>query len=311
MNGAVVTGASGFVGRALTAELRRQGVRVLAVSRAFGGVSQDSGILPVRLDLEHLAELPDRTRERWDVFYHLAWDGTAGDGRRDVFRQLSNAEATVQAVQVAEQLGCHRFIGAGSIMEKELLAASVVPQVRPGGSHIYSAAKLTAHHMSRCMAAELGIDHIWAVITNAYGEGEASPRLINTTLRKLQQGEALHFTAATQQYDFIHVQDVARALYLLGEYGTPFAEYTIGSGAPRPLKAFLKELCEVAGAAQPPMFGSVPFQGVSLPPEAFDTTPLCKDTGFAPQVGFSQGIRRTMQWLAQQLPEDGAKAETP
>ena len=310
MKSAVVTGANGFVGRALTAELRQQGIRVLAIAREERELHQDPQIVSVTLDLAQLAQLPSLTQEHWDVFYHLAWSGTSGEGRKDVTAQLFNVETSAQAVRTAKLLGCKCFIGAGSIMEREILAASAAPQVRPGCGHIYAAAKLAAHQISRCIAAELGMDHIWAVITNAYGEGEDSPRLLNTTLRNIIHNKALNFTSSTQNYDFIHVEDAARALRLLGQRGTPFAEYTIGSGGARPLKEFMEELCLAVAPDRTPNFGRVPFEGVSLPLETFDTALLCRDTGFVPEIGFREGVCRTMCYLEQSFkPEE--KGECP
>lgn len=312
MQSAVVTGANGFLGSALVAELRAHGVKVLAVVRDTGwlpgdcGIKQlsqdrgierlpeDNGIERLVLELSQLDRLAQLTEPRWDIFYHLAWDGSAGEARKDVALQLHGAQATVQAVQAAKTLGCRMFIGAGSIMEKEILAASATPGLRPGAGHIYSSAKLAAHHMSECAASELGIGHIWPVITNAYGEGERSPRFLNSTIRKIIRGETLNFTAGVQNYDFIHVRDAAKALRLLGQCGKPFREYVLGSGAARPLREFLLELREVLAPQQEFVFGGVPFEGTQLPLELFDITPLVRDTGFVPEISFAQGIRQTM-----------------
>ena len=299
MNSAVITGANGFLGSALAKSLLAQGVRVMAVARAHTNLPEDPNLTSVTLDLAELSKLPGLTEERWDAFYHLAWAGTSGEGRKDVDAQLFNVKAAVDAVGAAKLLGCSRFIGAGTIMERELLAASAIPQIRPGSGHIYSAAKLAAHQMSRCMAAELGIDHIWAVITNVYGEGEHSPRFLNSTLRKILRDEELCFTSATQNYDFLYIDDAVRALQLLGESGVPFSEYTIGSGSARPLKAFIQELCLSVEPRKNPLFGSLPFDGVSLPLQAFNTDLLHKDTGFAPAINFAEGVQRTMRWIRQ------------
>lgn len=297
MRSAVVTGANGFLGSALVAELRRHGVRVLAVARSHSRLPEDPGTQRLTLALSQLDALASLAEPRWDTFYHLAWEGAAGEARTDVALQLRGAQAAAQAVRAAKALGCGTFIGAGSIMEKELLAASAEPGLRPGPGHIYAAAKLAAHHMSECVAAELGLCHIWPVITNAYGEGEASPRLLNTTIRNIIRGETLRFTSAAQNYDFIHVRDAARAFRLLGEQGKPFREYVIGSGTARPLREFLLELREALAPEKEFVFGGVPFEGVALPLEAFDIGPLRRDTGFEPEIPFSQGILQTMNWM--------------
>ena len=297
MQAAVVTGANGFLGRALVEELRSHGVRVLAVARDHSLLPEHSLIERVTLELSKVQSLPCMTQPQWDTFYHLAWEGTAGEIRKDAALQLGNVQATVEAVHSAKALGCTTFVGAGSIMEKELLALSAEPGLRPGPGHIYSAAKLAAHHMSECIAAELGLCHIWPVITNVYGEGETSPRLLNTTMRKIIRREELRFTAAVQNYDFIYVLDAVRALRLLGERGKPFCEYVIGSGAARPLRQFLLELREVLAPRSELLFGDIPFEGLSLPLKAFDSTPLRRDTGFEPEIPFSEGIQRTMSWM--------------
>jgi nucleoside-diphosphate-sugar epimerase len=292
---AIVTGAGGFLGRSLVRELTKNKIKVLAVSRKHMYVNDDAK--NIILDLSELEKLTDMTDSSWNTFYHLAWEGTSGKDRSNVKMQLKNVYYTVQAVKVAKALGCSKFVCAGSLMEKEILAAFLKKGLRPAVGHIYSSAKLSAHQMSECVAAELGISHIWGIITNAYGEGENTPRLINTTLRKIIAGEELQFTSGAQNYDFIHVQDVAKAFMLLGKKGKPFREYVIGSGSPRPLKEFLLEIKSILCPDKEFNFGDIPFDGVSLPLDTFDITPLIEDTGFKPEITFAEGITRAAKWL--------------
>jgi len=85
----------------------------------------------------------------------------------------------------------------------------------------------------------------------------------------------------------------------LGESGVPFSEYTVGSGRARPLKEFIQELCLCVESRKTPLFGTLPFDGVSLPLEAFHTDLLHKDTGFVPAINFEEGVQRTMRWIRQ------------
>ena len=59
--------------------------------------------------------------------------------------------------------------------------------------HVYGGGKLIAHVMCMSVAAQLGIELVWPEITNAYGPGERSPRLVNTTVQKCLRGEAPQF----------------------------------------------------------------------------------------------------------------------
>ena len=302
MKKAIVTGANGFVGSHVCAELCREGIKVYAVikdkNEKIDNISSLDGLEIVYCDLDGITRLPELIADRdVDVFYHFAWVGSAGELRCDERIQLKNALWTADALKTAAEIGCSKFVNAGSIMEKETYTAVFAQDSRPGAAYIYGAGKLAAHTICKPIANKLGIALCWASITNAYGVGELSPRFINTTIRKILAGEPLQFTAATQNYDFLYVDDVARAFRLIGEHGLANREYTIGSGNARPLREFILELQAELAPESEPLFGNVPFTGVNMPLEAFDTTALREDCGFEPSLSFAEGCRRTYEWL--------------
>lgn len=151
--------------------------------------------------------------------------------------------------------------------------------------------------MCKSVAANIGIDLLWPMITNAYGVGELSPRFVNTTLRKIINGEPLQFTAATQNYDFVYVSDVAKAFYLVTKNGKPFCEYVIGSGDAKPLKQFILEMIDSCGPECTPLFGDVLFTGTNMPLTTFGIADIKADCGYEPEINFSQGTKMTMDWL--------------
>lgn len=299
MKTAIVTGANGFVGSALVRELLHHDYSVLAVDLAGHreNLPDDDMVSFVPLELARIEELAHKApRQRYDVLFHLAWAGSAGPARADTALQLQNAQWTVNALRTAKELDCERFLCAGSIMEHETMAAAYTQGNRPGPGYIYGGGKLIAHVMCMSVAAQLGVELVWPEITNAYGPGEHSPRLVNTTIQKCLRGETPQFTAGTQNYDFVYIDDVARAFRLIGENGKPFHEYLIGSSSARSLRDFLLEMREAIAPNLDFQFGSVPFTGVDLPLEAFDCSQTEADTGFRAEVSFAEGCRRTMEW---------------
>ena len=210
---------------------------------------------------------------------------------------MQNAINTVECMKTAKQLGCNRFVCAGSIMEREVEAAVHEQGSRPGMGYIYGMGKHIAHCLCKSVASNIGIDLLWPMITNAYGVGELSPRFVNTTIRKIINKEPLQFTAGTQNYDFVYVTDVANAFYAVAKDGVPFKEYIIGSGNARPLKEFILEMQQALAPDAIPQFGDVPFTGTNLPLSAFDITDIRKDCGFEPKICFADGTRMTMEWL--------------
>ncbi len=302
MNKVVVTGANGFVGSHVCEQLSKQGVKIFAVIKDTNeNISCIENLDDIEIVYCELAEIetlfekiPDRDI---DVFYHFAWVGSAGPLRCNEEIQLQNALWTARALRTADKMRCKKFINAGTITEKEAYSAIYTQESRPALPYIYGAGKLAARSICKPIANSLDIDLCWAVITNTYGVGEVSPRLVNSSIRKILAGQPLQFTAATQNYDFIYIDDLAKAFVAIGEYGKPNKEYTIGSGNARPLREFLTEMQQALAPEAEFVFGDIPFTGVDLPLEVFDTSDLENDCHFKPEISFAEGTRKTMEWI--------------
>lgn len=304
MRTAILTGASGFVGGAVLRELLANGYKVYAVVREGreNTLPTDTNCIPIFCDLAEIASLKNKIPSgEAEVCYHFAWAGSAGAARADTRLQLDNAQWSVDCLRVAKELGCSRFVYAGSIMEHETMAAAYTQGNKPGLGYIYGSGKVVAHIMCMSVAANLGIDLLWGSITNAYGVGERSPRMVNSTIQKCIRGEAPQFTAGTQNYDFVYIDDVARAFRLIGENGKPFHEYLIGSSTARPLREFLTEMKNAIAPELDFVFGDIPFTGIDLPLSRFDCSETERDTGFRAEVSFGEGCRRTCDWWKQIL----------
>ncbi len=307
MKKAIVTGATGFIGSWVIRELLRQGIEVIAVVRENPTKQKgldDLGARSVVCNLETIAQLPQLIEDRnIDTFYHFAWQGVSDADARDADIQLANVRATLDVIDAMQVMGIQTFIGAGSLHEAEGIVEMAEHKVVTNLGFMYKAAKTCAHWMAKAKAGAAGIRFFWPIITNAYGEGENSGRLINTVIRKLLAGESPALTEGTQLYDFIHVSDVARAFYLIGEKGIDGTNYTIGSGEPRPLREYLIEVAEIVNqmrGGEPVAlgFGKAGTNAVHLPAEAFSALSLGQDTEFRCKLDFQVGVALTVKWAS-------------
>jgi nucleoside-diphosphate-sugar epimerase len=302
MKKAIITGGAGFVGSAVTRELLQRGVQVTVVVRPGFDASKNQRLnnLDVQIIECELAEIGKLaatiTDKTYDVWYQFAWDGLFNEPLLDYNIQINNIKYVMDALVTAKRLGCERFIGAGSISQYEL--RTIAGQTNENDKHrVYKTAKLACEYMGRSVASQQNIKFFWPIITNIYGEGEKSPRLINSMLRNLLSGKSQPLSQGEQIYDFIHISDAAAAFADIGERGREFERYVIGSGNAKPLKEFLTELRDIVAPNIELKFGEMPFNGIYLPREDYDTTPLNRDTGFAPKLTFTEGIRRTTDWI--------------
>jgi len=302
MKKVVVTGASGFVGSAVIKTLLDHNIDVLALdivdNPSFRLPMSNSKLTYKKCDISRVAEVKKvLLNSNFDTIYHFAWIGSSGPLREDMNVQIDNAKITVELLKLSAECHIKKFICAGTIMEFETFSAIYAQGNEPQMSYIYGVGKQLAHLLCKPIANRLGIDLVWTYITNAFGVGEKSPRLINSTIRRCIKDEPLDFTSGTQNYDFLYIDDVAEALYLLGEKGKANKGYVVGSGKAGPLRDFLVKMVDICNPNAKPMFGTTPFTGTDLDLGVFSTKELQDDCGFQPKVSFEEGIRRTYEWL--------------
>lgn len=303
MKRAIVTGATGFIGSYLVKELLNNGYYVMAMIRENTGhtdrLIQHDNLKIVRCDLEHVSELSIADEEPYEYFFHMAWNGVSGELQANYDSQIENIKTALDAMNFAKRMGCKRFIGAGSIHEyegnKELSGDTEI--VFQG--HAYKIAKLAAHYYCKLNASRIGIDFLWPLLTNTYGAGEQSPRLINSMIRQLLSGIEPALTQCDQLYDFIYITDTARAYRYIAEKGISYKNYIIGSGNVIPLKEYLQKLRDIVNPDIQLGFGKHLYKGIYLSKKELVGEQLFQDTGFQTEITFEEGIRLTTEWIIQ------------
>jgi UDP-glucose 4-epimerase len=294
---AVITGPTGMIGAALCKELLNDKVTVFAVcnpeSRRKNVLPQ--GVKIVECGLNELRKLPKIIQGKADAFFHLAWAKTTGAGRNDLPTQIDNIRYTVDAVRAAGQLGCSVFIGAGSQAECGRVSGLIQPQTPCFPENGYGMAKLCAGEMSRLECKKFGIAHIWGRILSVYGPGDGLSTMISSVILKLLSREVPALTAGEQLWDYLYVEDAARAFRLLSERGEDGKIYPIGSGRARKLREFISILRDAIDPGLPLGFGEIPYGANQVMHLQADISSLQEDTGFVPQVDFEAGIRSTIE----------------
>lgn len=297
MSVAIVTGASGFVGRHLVEELVRRDYEVWAVVRRETKLSSNK-VHVVSCELREIDTLPKKiSGVAGSCFYHLAWEGSSGSARGDYRMQMDNAAACAAAAKSAAQMGCARFVGAGSVTELMYRDYLLQDESQPDIVTCYAVGKMAAEYLTRCVCTEQGLDHVWAHISNFYGAGDKTQNFINYLLKNYLKGNVPELTDGAQDADFMYVTDVAGALIALGERGRPGCSYYVGYGCPRPLREFVETVRDLAAPALETGLGKKEFHGLSPGFGKINVDKLRQDTGFIPKVSFSDGIGKTVDWI--------------
>lgn len=306
MKRAIVTGASGFIGKALTKALLYRGVEVWAVVRDGRKLDdiQSKNLHIVEADFAEYPCLAEEVESRgFDVCFHLAWNGTWGAPFRDYALQLENAKAACDMVEQAAKLGCRRFILTSTIVQLEAQRYMLSDEGMPRVSCIYGTMKNTAALLCRILAGQLGIGWNTAVLSSVYGVGDRSGMIENVLIKSFLAGERPKLATGENDYDCTYVGDVVTGLTAIAEKGALNKTYYVGH---RQRQTFRQIVCGMRDVLVPEMelrFGEYP-DGAPIDYSLIDVDALYRDTGYEPSVPLAEGVRRTAQWLQEQA-KDG------
>ena len=317
----IVTGATSFIGRAVTKELLAGGPHVFAVVRPDSpglprlemlapeaeGKSGRKGecltFLPFALkDIRKLESCPalvpssalkshSAPKGMAELWLHLGWEGAGSANRQDPHVQARNIGYALDSLHTAARLGCARFLFCGSQAEYGIVDGIMGEEILCHPVSEYGKDKLEVCRRAGEDAKALGIDYIHARIFSVYGPGDHPWSLVSTCLDTFLKGGRMELGACTQQWNFLHVRDAARALTGLLLAKVPAGVYNVAGEDTRSLKSFVEQMHRLCGERGTCEYGKRPPNAegvVSLVP---DIRKLKEAAGFAQEISFEDGIR--------------------
>lgn len=301
MKRAIITGATGTVGTAIIRELIEKKIEVLVFCRENSKRISHIPVSPLvtirYCSLDELANVENDSEKKYDVFYHLAWEGTSGEARDNYYLQNKNVKYALDAVGVAKRFGCNTFIGVGSQAEYGRVEGMLKPDTPTFPTMGYGIGKLSAGLLTRQYARQLGLKHIWVRILSVYGPNDGNQSLTVSTINKLLAGEVPQLTKGDQMWDFLYSGDAAKAFVLLGDKGVNGRTYVLGSGKVKRLREYIEDLRDVVSPNSDLAFGAIDYYPHQVMYLQADISELVQDTGWKPVVEFRDGIKQLLRWI--------------
>lgn len=294
-----MTGGTGPVGMALIQKLLEENVEILLFQREISErkkhLPKDERLHIVYCSLEQLKDYVPQ-ENNFDVFFHLGWANTWKGLRENLEAQGENVKYACDAVRLAHELGCHTFIGAGSQAEYGRHETPLQDDTVCIPENAYGIMKLCTCHSTRVLCQKYGIRHIWSRILSGYGKYDNLYSVLISNILNALEGREMKFSKGEQIWDFVYMDDIADALYLLAKKGKANQIYPIGSGKARPLKEYITILCDKLGKLDEMVLGEVPYGETPIMHLEADISKIQKDTGWQPKVEFEEGISKTIEF---------------
>lgn len=187
-------------------------------------------------------------------------------------------------------MGVKRFIGIGSLAEREVLEYHTSNNSLPSLGSTYGVCKILTHMMSKIHCLNVKMEYTWCTLANVYGPNDSTLNFINYTINLIDSNERARFTEGQQMYDFIFIEDLVAALKLIIENPGKYDEYYVGSGKPLKLRKYIEIIASIVKPTKPLYFGEIPYNNAYLSPSDFDISAL-SDLGFTPKYSFEEGIK--------------------
>jgi UDP-glucose 4-epimerase len=294
----LLTGGSGFIGRAVIKSLEKTSHEVLSFSRSEEALSPGSNIQWVKVNLSD----PQTYRSVIDAFQpemliHLAWQDIPDFSLQKSQVNLVQSQNLIEAVigtpscrKVVVSGSCFEAIKKGEVLESDIGA--------PKDSFTWAKHSLRTWLEMECN--KKNINWGWFRIFYAYGPKQRSASLLPTLLRSLSTNTPPPISTPRNENDFIYIDDLAQAFTNAIEYDWHSGIFNLGSGA----ATSILEMCRKAeycvngtGVLTEQMIANAV---VKSEPVAFwaNSARAQKELQWSPVVTLEEGIRKTWESMS-------------
>lgn len=293
----IMTGATGFIGSAILAELLARGDRVTLLQRPGSSGARLAGIHGFEshtytelLNDETVLKLKNGSP---DIFIHCAWRGVGGQDRNHAFQITDNIPLTLATVELASASGCRQWIGMGSQAEYGNQNRRLDEEAPLRPTTLYGKAKLAAGVAALALCEARNIAGSWLRIFSTYGPEDAPHWFLPYVIQEFLAGRAPKLTKCEQLWDYLYVADGARAVCAVAN-GSTGGVFNLGAGCSVPLKEYVEAIRSELDSSLDPVYGAVPYRPDQVMHLEADITRLTTASGWRPEIDFVDGIRKTI-----------------
>jgi len=254
-----VTGATGFIGRHVVAELVRRSIAPVLVLRPSSTLPAEMASLPVaRIDLAKPPADAYEAMARPDALIHLAWGGLPN------YRSLHHFETELpQQYAFLRQLveaGLPRLAVTGTCFEYGMQCGPLHEGLEPRPTNPYGLAKDMLRQQLDYLRQQRPFQLTWLRLFYLFGEGQAAGSLYAQLRQAAARGDAsFDMSGGEQLRDYLQVTEVARQLVSLSLMDPAAGIVNLCSGTPISVRSLVERWIDEHRWSIRPNLGRFPY----------------------------------------------------
>jgi len=234
-----------------------------------------------------------------ELAFHLAWYVEPGQYLNSL-RNLEMLQGTLRLVSLLGEIGCKKLVSVGTCFEYDTDIGYLSETSPTNPRSLYAASKLATSLVSKRIALLSEMSFVWARLFYMYGPHEDKRRLVPLVINSLLRGEEARTTKGEQIRDFLHVEDVARALWAIAKSNLS-GVVNIGSGHPITIRDILMKTAQMLGRPDLIKFGVVPYDPADRMFVCSINQRLLEKTGWTERYTLDSGLEQTIEWWKKEL----------
>ncbi len=308
----VVTGAGGFIGSHLVSLLLSEGADVTAFVRynsrgeqgllRYVGAEGPGTLSVVSGDIRDARAVRELVRGADTVFHLAALIGIPYSYANPSDVVHTNVLGTLNVLNAALDEDRPRVVHTSTSEAYGTAQYVPIDELHPlQGQSPYAASKIGADKLAESYHRSFGLEVTTVRPFNSFGPRQSARAVIPTIISQALSGGAIRLGSTDTRRDFTFVEDTARGFLLAGQSEAAIGDVVnVGSGTETTVSAVVEEVCRIVGREV-----LVELDERRVRPDRSEVLRLLCDRrkakglmGWVPAVSFSEGLRRTVDWVA-------------
>ncbi len=298
MSKTIILGGSGFIGRYVCRSLVSRGAVVYVVDPHAPVENVHDYVAADARDPDAVSRVVDKGDTIIHLFHSSIPDKSVSDPEGELVENVIPYISLLEKL-AEEGAGLLVYASSGGQVYGNVETLPIPESAKEMPISNYGIAKLVMEHFTRTATYTHGIPHIILRIANPYGpfqELSNQHGVVPALLRSVRDKTPLKvYGGGVTVRDYVYIEDVAECICRLIEKGAHNETVNIGTGRGTSLSELIRMAQEAAGGRIKTI--EEPIRKSDVNKNFLDITRLQELTGYTPQVGLEEGLRRVVDYF--------------